>query len=268
MNAKTNADKATSEKIGERIAKRLARAGRCSRREAERWIEAGRIAVNGTIIKSAALDVTEADEIMVDGEPLNAPEPTRLWRYHKPDGLVTTARDPQGRPTVFERLPPELPRVISVGRLDLTSEGLLLLTNDGALARHLELPGTGWIRRYRVRVHGIVDLAALEKLKDGITVEGVKYGPIEAALDRQQGVNAWLTVGLTEGKNREIRKVMSALGLSVTRLIRTSYGPFQLGKLPRGGVEEVPRRAMRESLGAFWKDETKKQRAEDKKKWE
>ena len=247
-----------TEKTGERIAKRLARAGLCSRREAERWIEGGRVAVNGSVIRSAALDVTDADEIIVDGEPLKEAEPTRLWRYHKPDGLVTTARDPQGRPTVFERLPPELPRVISVGRLDLTSEGLLLLTNDGALARHLELPNTSWIRRYRVRVHGAVDQIALDKLKDGITVEGVKYGSIVATLDRQQGVNAWLTVAITEGKNREIRKVMTALGLSVTRLIRTSYGPFMLGKLERGAVEEVPRRALKESLGAFWKDESKK----------
>lgn len=234
---------------GERIAKRLARAGLCSRREAERWIEQGRVAVGGKVLTSAAFNVAERDHITVDGKPIPAAEPARLWRYHKPAGLVTTNRDPQGRPTVFERLPPELPRVVSVGRLDLTSEGLLLLTNDGELSREMELPSRGWVRRYRVRIHGIVDEPKLEALGKGPTVDGVKYGPIQAVLDEQKGTNAWLTVSLREGKNREIRRVMEWLGYPVARLIRTAYGPFQLGQLPRGGVEEVGRKALRDQLG-------------------
>jgi 23S rRNA pseudouridine2605 synthase len=235
---------------GERIAKRLARAGLCSRRDAERWIAEGRVAVDGKVLASPALTVTEASDIRVDGKKLPAAEPARLWRYHKPAGLVTTHRDEQGRPTVFDRLPPELPRVVSVGRLDLTSEGLLLLTNDGELSRALELPARGWLRRYRVRVHGAVDPARLAALEAGVTIERMSYGPIRAVLDREQGSNAWLTISLHEGKNREIRRVMEHLGLSVSRLIRIAYGPFQLGELPRGALEEVPRKVLREQLGA------------------
>ncbi len=234
---------------GERIAKRLARAGVCSRRDAERLIADGRVSVGGKRLTSPAFNVTESDHIMVDGKPIPQIEPPRLWRYHKPAGLVTTNKDPQGRPTVFERLPPELPRVMSVGRLDLTSEGLLLLTNDGGLARELELPSRGWIRKYRVRVFGRVDTARLEALSKGPTVEGVKYGPILATLDEQMDSNAWLTVSIREGKNREIRRVMQWMGYHVSRLIRVSYGPFQLGELPRGGVEEVSRKMLRDQLG-------------------
>jgi 23S rRNA pseudouridine2605 synthase len=235
---------------GERIAKRLARAGLCSRRDAERWIAEGRVAVDGKVLASPALTVTEASDIRVDGKPIPAAEPARLWRYHKPAGLVTTHRDEQNRPTVFDRLPPELPRVVSVGRLDLTSEGLLLLTNDGELSRALELPARGWLRRYRARVHGAVDSARLAALEAGVTIDRMSYGPIRAVLDREQGSNAWLTISLHEGKNREIRRVMEHLGLSVSRLIRVAYGPFQLGDLPRGTVEEVPRKVLREQLGA------------------
>jgi 23S rRNA pseudouridine2605 synthase len=196
--------------------------------------------------------VTPDAMIRVDGKPLAEAEPPRLWRYHKPSGLVTTARDEKGRPTVFDRLPAELPRVISVGRLDLTTEGLLLLTNDGEVARYLELPTTGWPRRYRVRVHGVVDPVKLVGLARGPTIDGVHYGPIEAVLDRQQGSNAWLTITLREGKNREIRKVMETLGLSVNRLIRIAYGPFQLGKLEEGAVEEIPRRVLKDQLARFF----------------
>jgi 23S rRNA pseudouridine2605 synthase len=242
------AEAATSK--GERIAKRLARAGLCSRRDAERWIAEGRVSVDGKVLMSPALDVTDAQDIRVDGKPIPETEPARLWRYHKPAGLVTTHRDERGRPTVFDRLPPELPRVVSVGRLDLNSEGLLLLTNDGGLARDLELPARGWLRRYRVRVHGVVEAARLATLERGVTIDKIAYGPIRATLDRApEGSNAWLTVSLREGKNREIRRVMEHLGLRVTRLIRVAYGPFQLGELPRGGVEEVPRRVLREQLG-------------------
>jgi 23S rRNA pseudouridine2605 synthase len=243
---------------GERIAKRLARAGLCSRRDAERWIAEGRVAVDGKVLASPALTVSEASDIRVDGKPLPAAEPARLWRYHKPAGLVTTHRDEQGRATVFDRLPPDLPRVVSVGRLDLASEGLLLLTNDGELSRALELPARGWLRRYRVRVHGAVDAARLAALEAGVTVDRMSYGPIRAVLDREQGSNAWLTISLHEGKNREIRRVMEHLGLRVSRLIRIAYGPFQLGDLPRGAVEEVPRKVLREQLGV---DEAPKRRA-------
>jgi 23S rRNA pseudouridine2605 synthase len=233
----------------QRIAKVLARAGLCSRRDAERWIAEGRVTLDGAVLTSPAVNVTEASEIRVDGKPLPEPGRARLWRYHKPAGLVTTHRDERGRPTVFAALPKELPRLISIGRLDLNSEGLLLLTNDGALARRLELPATGWVRRYKVRVHGAVDPARLAGLERGIEVDGVKYGPIRARLERQQGSNAWLTLSLQEGKNREVRRVLEHLEYPVTRLIRLAYGPFQLGHLPRGAVEEVPRKALDEQLG-------------------
>jgi 23S rRNA pseudouridine2605 synthase len=235
--------------MSERVAKALARAGLCSRREAERWIAQGRVAVDGAVLTSPARDVDESSDIRVDGKKLPTPEATRLFRYHKPAGLITSHKDEQGRPTVFDSLPPGLPRVISVGRLDLNSEGLLLLSNDGALARELELPSRGWLRRYRVRVHGAVAAEQLKPLEQGVRIDGIDYGPIAATLDRVQGANAWLTVGLREGRNREIRKVLASLGLDVTRLIRVAYGPFQLGDLPRGGVEEVPRGILRAQLG-------------------
>jgi len=233
----------------ERIAKRLARAGVASRREAEALIAAGRVKLNGKVLDSPAVNVGPADRIEIDGEPIPAIERTRLFLFHKPAGVVTTNRDPEGRRTVFDVLPEGLPRLITVGRLDINTEGLLLLTNDGGLARVLELPQTGWLRRYRVRVHGEVDEKALEGLKQGIAVDGVFYGAIEAALDRRQGSNAWITVGLREGKNREVKNVMAALGLEVTRLIRVSYGPFQLGDLPEGQVQELRGRTLRDQLG-------------------
>jgi 23S rRNA pseudouridine2605 synthase len=233
---------------GERIAKWLARAGVASRRDAERLVAEGRVKLNNTLVEHPATFVTEGDLVTLNGRLVDAPERARLWRYHKPVDLVTTHRDPQGRKTVFESLPPGLPRVISIGRLDLNSEGLLLLTNDGALARRLELPSTGWLRRYRVRVHGAVQDSALAALARGVTVEGVRYGPIEAGLDSAKGMNAWLTVSLREGRNREVRRVMTHLGLQVTRLIRVAYGPFQLGALPRGAVEEVTAKVLREQL--------------------
>jgi 23S rRNA pseudouridine2605 synthase len=246
---------------GERIAKRMARAGLCSRRDAERWIAERRVQINGKFLESAACVVGPGDVIVVDGRPLPEIEPARLWRYYKPAGLVTTARDEQGRATIFERLPPGLPRVVSVGRLDLTSEGLLLLTNDGTLARHLELPSTGWVRRYRVRAFGQIEQPALDGLKRGITVDGIAYGPIEAEIDRKQGANVWLNMALKEGRNREVRRVMEALGLTVNRLIRVSYGPFQLGKLAEGAVDEVPRRVLKEQLGDFLDGETEAAKA-------
>jgi 23S rRNA pseudouridine2605 synthase len=233
---------------GERVAKFLSRAGVASRRDAERMVAEGRVKLNNETVTHPATFVTKDDLIVVDGKPVDAPERTRLWRYHKPDGLMTTHRDPEGRPTVFEKLPPHLPRVVSIGRLDLNSEGLLLLTNDGALARRLELPATGWIRRYRVRVFGAVDPKALAALARGVSVDGVRYGPIEAGLDSRKGDNCWLTVGLREGRNREVRRVMAHLGLHVSRLIRVSYGPFQLGQLARGAVEEVTGKVLREQL--------------------
>ena len=234
---------------GERIAKVIARAGLASRREAEEWIAAGRVAVNGAVIRSPALNVTARDRVSVDGEPLPARERTRLFLYHKPRGLLTTHADPQGRPTIFQRLPEQLPRLISVGRLDFNTEGLLLLTNDGALARVLELPATGWLRRYRVRAHGSVTQAQLDELRTGVTIDGIHYGEIEATLDRVQGSNLWLTFAIREGKNREVRNVLGHLGLTVTRLIRVSFGPFQLGDLAEGAVEEVRTRVLREQLG-------------------
>lgn len=233
---------------GERIAKWLARAGVASRRDAEALLTKGKVRVNNVVIKHPATFISAGDLVTVGGKLVDEPERTRLWRYHKPDGLVTTHRDPEDRPTVFAKLPPHLPRVVSVGRLDLNSEGLLLLTNDGGLARRLELPATGWLRRYRVRVHGFVDPAALTSLAGGVVVEGTRYGPIEAGLDSVKGENAWLTVSLREGRNREIRRVMTYLGLQTTRLIRIAYGPFQLGTLNKGEVEEVPAKTLREQL--------------------
>jgi 23S rRNA pseudouridine2605 synthase len=235
---------------GERIAKVLARAGVCSRRDAERLIADGRVKLNGKVLDTPAVKVTEQDKISVDGRPIGAAPVTRLWRYHKPTGLVTTHRDPAGRATVFEHLPADLPRVISVGRLDLTSEGLLLLTNDGELARKLELPSNAWERRYRARAFGRITQAELDHLKDGVTVDGVNYRGIEATLERSQGANTWINLTLSEGKNREVRRVLEALGLKVNRLIRVSYGPFQLGTLGPGDVEEVPRKLLRDQLGS------------------
>ncbi|OAG78241.1 tRNA/rRNA pseudouridine synthase [Acetobacter malorum] len=238
----------TQETRGERIAKWLGRTGVASRRDAERMIEEGRVKLNNQPVTHPATFVTSDDIVQVDGKIVDQPQRTRLWRYHKPDGLVTTHKDPEGRPTVFASLPEGMPRVISVGRLDLNSEGLLLLTNDGELARRLELPTNGWLRRYRVRVFGVVDEARLASLANGSVFEGVRYGPIEAGLDSRKGDNAWLTVSLREGKNREIRKVMMGLNLHVSRLIRTSYGPFQLGTLQRGELEEVPGKILREQM--------------------
>jgi 23S rRNA pseudouridine2605 synthase len=233
---------------GERVAKFLARAGVCSRRDAERLIAEGRVKLNGKVLDTPAVKVTAKDKVQVDGRPIGAAELTRLWRYHKPSGLVTTHRDPGGRSTVFEHLPRDMPRVISVGRLDLTSEGLLLLTNDGALARRLELPSNGWVRRYRARAFGRIEQEELDKLKNGITVEGVRYGRIDARLERA-AANSWITLSLTEGKNREVRRVLEALGLKVNRLIRIAYGPFQLGTLAPGAIEEIPRKVLKEQLG-------------------
>ena len=243
------AGKSTDEKGGERIAKVIARAGLTSRRMAEAWIAAGRVAVNGAVTASPALNVTSRDKITVDGLPLPGRTRTRLFRYHKPRGLVTTHADPQGRPTIFAKLPKRLPRLIRVGRLDLNSEGLLLLTNDGGLARALELPSTGWLRRYRVRALGRVTQETLNRLRSGITVAGVRYGPIEATLNREQGANVWLTVSLREGKNREVRKLLEQLGLTVNRLIRVAYGPFELGELDDGAVREVETAELRAALG-------------------
>lgn len=237
---------------GERIAKRIARAGVCSRREAEDLVRQGRVAVDGNTLDSPAVTVGESSRITIDGEPLPKAAPARLFRYHKPKGVLTTAKDPSGRGTIYDQLPRDLPRLMPVGRLDLSSEGLLLLTNDGGLKRHLELPATGWTRRYRVRVYGRVEPEKLKALADGVTVEGVAYGPIRAALDAQQGANAWVSVSLKEGKNREVRRVMEHLGLQVNRLIRVAYGPFQLGHLKEGHLEEIPPKVLREQLGSGW----------------
>ena len=234
---------------GERVAKVIARAGLASRREAETWIAAGRVAVNGEVIASPALNVSAADRIAVDGVPLPQRERTRLFLYHKPRGLLTTHTDPGGRATIFSVLPKGLPRLISVGRLDLNTEGLLLLTNDGGLARVLELPATGWLRRYRVRAHGRVQQDQLDPLRAGITIDGVRYGSIEATVDRVQGANVWVTFAIREGKNREVKNVLGHLGLAVNRLIRVSFGPFQLGEIAEGAIEEVKTRTLREQLG-------------------
>jgi 23S rRNA pseudouridine2605 synthase len=238
-----------------RIAKAIAHAGLCSRRDAETWIEQGRVAVNGKVLKTPAQLVGPGDTVTVDGKPLPAAGLPRLWRYHKPKGLVTSHKDPQGRNTVFDALPPELPRVISVGRLDVNTEGLLLLTTDGTLARHLELPSTGWLRRYRVRAHGRVTQSDLDRLANGITIEGVHYGPVEARIDREQGSNVWLYLGLREGKNREVKKLAEALGLTVNRLIRISFGPFALQDLAPGQMSEVKPRVLRDQLGAALADQ-------------
>lgn len=243
------ADKSSPPEKGERIAKVMARAGLCSRREAERWIDEGRVRLDGKLLTTPAVTVTAGSNILVDGAPLPMREPARLWRYHKPAGLLTTNKDPEGRPSLFDSLPDDLPRVISVGRLDLNSEGLLLLTNDGDLARKLELPANDWTRRYRVRVNGRIEDQKLMDLSKGLTVDGIRYKSIQAVLDRQQGANAWLTITLTEGKNREIRKVMEHLGWPVSRLIRIAFGPFQLGNLEKGGVEEVKGKVLKEQMG-------------------
>ncbi len=247
--AKPAAKTPAKEHAGERIAKVLSRAGVASRREAERMIEIGEVTVNGKVITSPALNVTPEDKITVSGVLVAEPEPARLWLYYKPDGLVTSNSDEKGRDTVFDNLPPEMPRVMSIGRLDLNSEGLLLLTNDGELKRRLELPSTGWLRKYRVRVNGNPTDPDLEPLRRGITVDGEKFQAMSVVLDRIQGANAWLTVGIREGKNREIRRAMTAINLTVNRLIRVSYGPFRLGDLEPGMVEEVKPRVLRDQLG-------------------
>lgn len=259
--AKTGASASSLQDVpGERVAKALARAGVASRREAERLIAEGRISVNGFVLESPAIKIGPKDDLRFDGARVRGPEPTRLWRYHKPPGLVTTHRDPEGRATVFENLPANLPRVISVGRLDLNSEGLLLLTNDGELSRFLELPSTQWTRLYRARAFGRIQQIELDRLMSGITVDGFRYGPIEAVLESRPGqdaradysvhANNWIKVSIREGKNREIRRVLEAIGLRVSRLIRIAYGPFQLGHLQPGLVEEIPRRVLKEQLGA------------------
>ncbi|MEO0750818.1 MAG: pseudouridine synthase [Pseudomonadota bacterium] len=251
----------TDPKKGERIAKVIARAGRASRREAERLIEAGKVTLNGTRVERAALNVTPEDKIEVDGVALRAPEPPRLWLYHKPTGLVTTAKDEQGRATVFDKLPEDMPRVMTVGRLDLNSEGLLLMTNDGGLKRKLELPSTGWLRRYRVRVKGRPAEATLEPLRKGLVIDGERFQPMTVTLDRQTGANGWVTVALREGRNREVRRAMEAVGLMVNRLIRVSYGPFQLGQLKPGQVEEVRPRILRDQVGLEGPDQDTSGRA-------
>ena len=234
---------------GDRIAKVLARAGVCSRRDAEKLISEGRVIVDGKKLDTPAFKVKPGAKISVDGKPVRDAERTRLWRYHKPRGLVTTHRDEKDRETVFERLPAGMPRVISVGRLDYNSEGLLLLTNDGELARRLELPSNGWLRRYRVRVFGKLEQRDLDRLLKGVVIDGVSYGPVEASMDRQQGGNAWATIALKEGKNREVRKLMEHIGVKVNRLIRVSFGPFHLGLMKEGQVDEVLAKVIREQLG-------------------
>tara|TARA_Y100000766_G_scaffold282190_1_gene294999 strand:- start:34 stop:786 length:753 start_codon:yes stop_codon:yes gene_type:complete len=246
-------NKLTKSNETERIAKKLSRAGVCSRREAERWIADGRIKVNNVILSTPATNVSEKDKILVDNIPLPKPSLSKIWRFHKPKGCLVTENDPKGRKTIFQILPKSLPRVISVGRLDYDSEGLLLLTNDGAISRKLELPSTGWLRKYKVRVHGIVDKSALLKIKDGIKLDNFKTGPIEASLEIQKGTNAWILIGIREGKNREIRRIMDHLGYPVNRLIRLSYGPFQLGNLKSGEVSEINKNVIKNQLGLMHK---------------
>jgi len=249
MNKLCQPAKHKSEKKGERIAKVIARAGICSRRDAEKLIDEGKVSVNGKLLTTPAFFVAASDRILVNKKPLPQQTGTRLWCYHKPRGLLTSHRDPQGRKTVFAALPADLPRVVSVGRLDMNSEGLLLLTTDGALSRRLELPSTAWTRRYRVRAHGKIEQAGLDKLSKGIEIDGIKYGRIEATLERIQSHNLWILVAIREGKNREIRKILEHLGLKVNRLIRISYGPFQLGDLKAGELKEVSQKIMRDQLG-------------------
>lgn len=251
---------------GERIAKLIARAGICSRRDAEKMIEEGRVALNGEVLTSQGAKAGEHDVISIDGRPMGEPEPARLWRYHKPAGLVTTHKDPQGRATVFANLPRTLPRVVSIGRLDFNSEGLLLLTNDGDLARRLELPAGGWTRKYRARLFGKATQAELDKLAEGVTIDGVKYGPVIADLERSRGVYSWALVSLKEGKNREVKRVMERIGLKVARLIRVQFGPFHLGQLEPGQVEEIPARLWREHLGIGRRKRAEKE--DVRKPWE
>lgn len=245
-----------SELEGERIAKAMARAGLCSRREAETWIADGRVSVNGKVLDTPAVTVSAKDHVLVDGQPMPLKERTRLFLYHKPRGLVTTTHDPEGRPTVFEHLPDDMPRVVTVGRLDINTEGLLLLTNDGGLARVLELPSTGWLRRYRVRAFGTVTQAQLDSLKEGVTIEGISYGSVEAVIDTVKGSNVWLVVGLREGKNREVKRILQHLGLTVNRLIRVSFGPFQLADLGEGDIREIRGKVLRDQLGQRLVDES------------
>jgi 23S rRNA pseudouridine2605 synthase len=242
---------------GDRIAKVIARSGVCSRRDAEKLIVEGKVSLDGKRVTTPATKVQDGQSVAIDGKPLTAPEPARLWRYHKPSGLVTTHRDPEGRPTVFANLPKSLPRVVSIGRLDFNSEGLLLLTNDGEIARRLEMPASGWPRKYRARLFGKVTQADLDPLAQGVTVDGVKYGPVVADLERSKGVYSWATVTLKEGKNREVKRLMESLGLKVARLIRVQYGPFHLGQLGEGAVEEIPAKMWREQLGIGRKKRTK-----------
>ncbi len=243
-----------SEFEGERIAKVIARAGVCSRREAERLIEAGRVTFNHKILKTAAQNVTSQDEVRIDGRLLPKKEVSRLWRYHKLDGLVVSHNDPQGRPSVFDKLAQQLPRVVSIGRLDINTEGLLLLTNDGEISRKLELPSSGWIRRYRVRAYGHMSDEGFAAVANGVEIEGVRYGPIEAKVEKSQGDNVWMNIAIKEGKNREVKKICEYLGLQVNRLIRVSFGPFQLGELKRGGIEEIPHKFWSAQLGDKFKD--------------